>query len=63
MRGGPRTVACTALDRFTASLIQKRGEKKAQVSLGFDVICHLLSDAGFSLRMGEEGLEPPTSTL
>ena len=37
--------------------------KKPQVSLGFDVICQLLSEAGFTLRMGEEGLEPPTSTL
>jgi integrase len=37
--------------------------KKPQVSLGFDMICQLLSEAGFCLAMGEEGLEPPTSTL
>jgi hypothetical protein len=37
--------------------------KKPQDSLGFDTVCQLLADAGFSLGMGEEGLEPPTSTL
>jgi len=37
--------------------------KQPQVSLGFDVICQLLSEAGFSLQVGEEGLEPPTSTV
>lgn len=37
--------------------------KKPKESLGFVSICRLLADAGFSLRMGEEGLEPPTSTL
>ena len=37
--------------------------KKPKESLGFVSICRLLADAGFTLRMGEEGLEPPTSTL
>ena len=37
--------------------------KKPKESLGFVAICRLLSSAGFTLRMGEEGLEPPTSTL
>jgi len=37
--------------------------KKPQVSLGFDVICQLLSDAGFSLEVGDIGLEPTTSTM
>lgn len=37
--------------------------KKPKESLGFVSICRLLADAGFSLRIGEEGLEPPTSTL
>ena len=37
--------------------------KKPKESLGFVSICRLLADAGFCLRMGEEGLEPPTSTL
>jgi hypothetical protein len=37
--------------------------KKPQVSLGFDVICQLLSDAGFSLRMGEEGSEQSAVSL
>ena len=37
--------------------------KKPQVSLGFDVICQLLTEAGFSHKVGEEGLEPPTSTV
>lgn len=31
--------------------------KKPQVSLGFDMICQLLSEAGFCLAMGEEGAE------
>ena len=37
--------------------------KKAQEIPGFVALCQLLSSSGFSLRMGEEGLEPPTSTL
>lgn len=37
--------------------------RKPQVSLGFDAICHLLAEAGFSHKVGEEGLEPPTSTV
>ena len=37
--------------------------KKPKESLGFVALCRLLADAGFSFRMGEEGLEPPTSTL
>ena len=37
--------------------------KKPKESLGLVSICRLLANAGFSLRMGEEGLEPPTSTL
>jgi len=37
--------------------------KKPKESLGFVSICRLLSEAGFMPRMGEEGLEPPTSTL
>ena len=42
----------------------KRGEtKKAQEIPGFVALCQFLSSGGFTLRMGEEGLEPPTSTL
>ena len=37
--------------------------KKPKESLGFVAICRLLSEAGLLSRMGEEGLEPPTSTL
>ena len=37
--------------------------KKPQVSLGFDAIFQLLAEAGFAIKVGEEGLEPPTSTL
>ena len=37
--------------------------KKPKVSLGLVSFCRLLADAGCSLGMGEEGLEPPTSTL
>ena len=37
--------------------------KKAQEIPGFVALCQLLSSGGFTLRMGEEGLEPPTSTL
>ena len=37
--------------------------KKAQEIPGFVALCQFLSSGGFTLRMGEEGLEPPTSTL
>lgn len=37
--------------------------KKAQEIPGFVALCHFLSANGFVLKMGEEGLEPPTSTL
>ena len=37
--------------------------KKPKESLGFVAICRLLPEAGLLPRMGEEGLEPPTSTL
>lgn len=37
--------------------------KKPQVSLGFDVICQLLSEAGFSHKMGGTELESVTSTM
>ena len=37
--------------------------KKPKEYLGFVAICRLLSEAGLLSRMGEEGLEPPTSTL
>lgn len=37
--------------------------KKPRVSPGFDVICQLLSEAGFSQRVGDAGLEPATPCL
>ena len=37
--------------------------KKPKESPGLVSICRLLANAGFTLTMGEEGLEPPTSTL
>jgi integrase len=37
--------------------------KKNQVSLGFDAICQLLSEAGFTLEIGRAGLEPATKGL
>ena len=37
--------------------------KKAQEIPGFVALCQFLASGGFTLRMGEEGLEPPTSTL
>lgn len=37
--------------------------KKPKESFGLVSICRLLADAGCTLGMGEEGLEPPTSTL
>ena len=55
------------LDRPETSLADSESfeieTKKPQDSLGFDTVCQLLAEAGFSLGMGEEGLEPPTSTL
>jgi hypothetical protein len=52
------------LDRSTTDSSPEEGEtKKAQEIPGFVAICRLLSSSGFTLRMGEEGLEPPTSTL
>jgi hypothetical protein len=37
--------------------------KKPQVSQGFGALCQLLAEGGFTLKVGEEGFEPPTSTL
>ena len=37
--------------------------KKPQDSLGFDVVCQLLAEAGFSFEVGDIGLEPTTSTM
>lgn len=48
---------------LTVSTPLDDGMKKPKESLGLVLICRLLAVAGFTLRMGEEGLEPPTSTL
>ena len=48
---------------LTVSTPLEDDTKKPKESLGFVSICRLLADAGYTLRMGEEGLEPPTSTL
>ena len=37
--------------------------KKTPVSQGFDEICQIMSSLCISLTVGEEGLEPPTSTV
>lgn len=37
--------------------------KKPKESLGFVSICRLLADAGFTLKIGDIGLEPTTSTM
>lgn len=37
--------------------------KKPKESLGLVSIYHLWADAGLPIKIGEEGLEPPTSTL
>ncbi len=51
------------LECLTVSTPSDDETKKPKVSLGLVSICRLLDDDGFSLGMGEEGLEPPTSTL
>ena len=37
--------------------------KKPKESLGFVSICRLLADAGFTLKIGDIGFEPTTSTM
>ena len=51
--------------RSSLGVSQERGAetKKAQEIQGFDAICLLLTSLGETLRIGEEGLEPPTSTV
>ncbi len=38
-------------------------KRKAQEIPGFDAVCRLLARDGFSLTMGDEGLEPPTFSV
>ena len=40
-----------------------RQQKKPKGSPGLGSLCLHLPEVGFSLEMGEEGLEPPTSTV
>ena len=40
-----------------------QGTKKPKESPGFVSICRLLAKAGFTLRVGDIGLEPTTSTM
>jgi len=37
--------------------------KKPQLSRGFDSLCQLTTRYGLTVRIGEEGLEPPTPTV
>ena len=37
--------------------------KKPKESLGFVSICRLLAEAGFTVKIGDIGLEPTTSTM
>lgn len=55
--------SCGPNPSFTVSGASGQDTKKPKESLGFVAICQALASLGFSLRMGEEGLEPPTSTL
>ena len=55
--------SCGPNPSFTVSGAFGQDTKKPKESLGFVAICQALASLGFSLRMGEEGLEPPTSTL
>ncbi len=55
--------SCGPNPSFTVSGASGQDTKKPKESLGFVSICQALTSLGFSLRMGEEGLEPPTSTL
>ena len=54
---------CGPNPSFTVSGASGQDTKKPKESLGFVAICQALASLGYSLRMGEEGLEPPTSTL
>jgi hypothetical protein len=37
--------------------------KKPKESLGFVALCRIMADTGLSLRVGDIGLEPTTSTM
>jgi hypothetical protein len=50
-------------DSLNVSTATDEETKKPLVSQGFDDICRLMTAFGISLEVGEEGLEPPTSTV
>lgn len=50
-------------DSLAVSVGADQETKKPLVSQGFDDICRLMTAFGISLGIGEEGLEPPTSTV
>ena len=49
--------SCGPNPSFTVSGASGQDTKKPKESLGFVAICQALTSLGFSLRMGEEGLE------
>jgi hypothetical protein len=65
--GSPKLAHDDGLNGPETSLVDPEASepetKKPQVSLGFDVICQLLSEAGFSPKMGGTELESVTSTM
>jgi len=48
---------------FDGSTANHPKTKKAREIPGFDAVCQLLTRDGFSLKMGDEGLEPPTFSV
>ena len=57
-----RSPECLRTSANTTSKPFKK-TKKPKESLGFVSICRLLADAGFTLKVGDIGLEPTTSTM